>query len=240
LGIDGLVDTRCPQIVQMATEKVEEIAAATAAEAKIEEVPAAHAEEEDVEEEEGTFWLIPSWTRLLKMPSWNTQRSTRSPTKATTVTDTTACTQNELLITVFCGGTAAKWSKTEKKARKALAGVGLKKVLGIQRVTLKKSKNVRLFLPHNPHRLAPPPPFSILPILNVRILLTNPRTGRYSSDYCGGLPHSVGCLTARALGNGDCQSTGKHSFHLKDKCTPDSNNNFSALFFSFPFKIFSR
>ena len=38
----------------------------------------------------------------------------------------------------------SKQSRTEKKARKAMAKLGMKAVPGVMRVTIKKSKNVRL------------------------------------------------------------------------------------------------
>lgn len=42
------------------------------------------------------------------------------------------------------GSTVELHSKPERKARKALEGLGLKKVPGIQRVTLRRAKNVLL------------------------------------------------------------------------------------------------
>lgn len=42
------------------------------------------------------------------------------------------------------GATVELHSKPERKARKALEGLGLKKVPGIQRVTLRRAKNVLL------------------------------------------------------------------------------------------------
>ena len=41
------------------------------------------------------------------------------------------------------GGLRGKQSRSEKKARKAMQKLGMKGVLGVQRVTIKKSKNVR-------------------------------------------------------------------------------------------------
>ena len=41
------------------------------------------------------------------------------------------------------GGLRGKQSRSEKKARKAMQKLGMKAVLGVQRVTIKKSKNVR-------------------------------------------------------------------------------------------------
>ena len=42
------------------------------------------------------------------------------------------------------GGLRGKQSRSEKKARKAMQKLGMKAVLGVQRVTIKKSKNVRI------------------------------------------------------------------------------------------------
>jgi len=40
-------------------------------------------------------------------------------------------------------GEGAKQSRSEKKARKAMAKLGMKQMAGVTRVTIKKSKNVR-------------------------------------------------------------------------------------------------
>ncbi len=50
------------------------------------------------------------------------------------------------------GGLRGKQSRSEKKARKAMQKLGMKAVLGVQRVTIKKSKNVRDFIPCSRHR----------------------------------------------------------------------------------------
>ena len=46
------------------------------------------------------------------------------------------------------GGLRGKQSRSEKKARKAMQKLGMKAVLGVQRVTIKKSKNVRRLCAH--------------------------------------------------------------------------------------------
>ncbi len=46
------------------------------------------------------------------------------------------------------GGLRGKQSRSEKKARKAMQKLGMKAVLGVQRVTIKKSKNVRHLFAH--------------------------------------------------------------------------------------------
>lgn len=51
-------------------------------------------------------------------------------------------------------GGKSKQSRSEKKSRKAMLKLGMKPITGVSRVTVKKSKNVSLFLlfcPFNPY-----------------------------------------------------------------------------------------
>ena len=80
------------------------------------------------------------------------------PTKKADVEDASSSSDSEPEVgeTVEAGGSTVQiHSRNEKKARKAIAKLGLKHVPGITRVTLRRPKNVSLAAPKTKAQLEP-------------------------------------------------------------------------------------
>ena len=89
------------------------------------------------------------------------------------------------------GADGSKQSRSEKKARKAMAKLGMKALPGVTRVTIKKSKNVRVA------RAA------AQPRLHSRLSAWRGTLGRAAAAGVGGVPIGCGRRAGRAPCGGD-------------------------------------